>query len=387
MQATKITYFFLLLFFANIARCVEPNQLELKDGKKIEFIGCSKVGEKALRVITKDGRTLTVPRGKLSDAEVVRRFGTLVPHFYGKAYRVKSKLPNDFSIKAFKDKLAPLTRLLKREEFKTDSQKLIKLDGKKKISVVAVAFVCASAPVIPYYVYEPKKYYVKGKKVPLVIFLHGVGEVGDNVKKLFFHPQSLIFISPENQKRYPCYFMAPQLPGDGVRSWVNINSWGIVSVELMPVIGIVKEMLAKYPDIDPDRIYVTGLSSGGFGAWELICKYPDIFAGAVPVAAGLKETLPMVTKSVKGRSVWVFNNPNENPRIRNGAKKMVVKFGKCGGEGRYTEYIKYKIDKKGKKKRVNPRGHFSWLWAYAEPDLIPWLFGVKKGREKKQCKQ
>ena len=198
--------FLILLFCVCTSAAAESYQLELKDGKSVDFRVLRRIGEDKLQVILNNGRKVLYTRSELSEKEVEKRFAPI--HIYGKAIRVKSKLPNDFSIKKFKQKLAPLIDQLQREEYKVESLKLIKLAGKQKISKVAACWLSACIPVLPYFVYKPnKKSLVENTKVPLVIFLHGVGETGDNVKKLFRHPQVLAFISPEHQEKYPCFFL------------------------------------------------------------------------------------------------------------------------------------------------------------------------------------
>ena len=104
----------LILYFATFAvslSALEYNQIELRDGKVISFSSCSKVGQKALKVVTVEGKQMTVPRENLSDSEIIRRFGSLIPLYYGKAYYKESKLPGDFNTGEFRKKCLPLIKL------------------------------------------------------------------------------------------------------------------------------------------------------------------------------------------------------------------------------------------------------------------------------------
>ncbi len=347
--------------------------LKLKNGGELTFSVLRRSGKNELQVILTDGQKVLLKRSQLSEEEAERRLPPL--HIYGKAIPVKSRLPNDFNLNEFKEKLVPMVDLLKRDEYKNIGSELTKLAGSNKLWKVDPYYVASKIPIMEYFYFVPdKKNIKKDKKVPLVVFLHGKGDE----YKLAKHPQIFTFIDPKNQKKYPCFFLAPQLNGKVLNgsSWCNMNE-GCVSMNLLPVIGIIKKMLREFPGIDEKRIYVTGLSSGGFAAWESLLKFPDFFAAAFPVACGYDEMVPMITDKIKKHSVWAFNNPNEKMKARKGGAKMLVKFANCGGEAKYTEYIKYRTDAKGNRKKVKGNRHAAWLWAYAEPDLIPWLFSIK----------
>src|SRR5262249_33303017 len=131
--------------------------------------------------------------------------------------------------------------------------------------------------------YDPKQSY------PLVIFLHGAGERGDDNEKQLLHgiPE---FARTENRRQYPCFLVAPQCPG-GAR-WVEVD-WGAERhtrpKEPSEPARLTLELIAalqKECRIDPQRIYVTGLSMGGFGTWDLVSRRPDLFAAAAPVCGG-----------------------------------------------------------------------------------------------------
>ena len=352
-------------------RGASSNVLELSDGRRIKFISLSKVGDNSLRVVLPGGKVVLLPKSRLSEGERKRRFGSVTELHYGKAVFHKSALSEKWFADAFKAKVAPLVKEMRRGVFDARMAAWKRLvDDPKVISVDQLFLPSSVSPVMEYYYFAPSDWELKGVgKVPLVVFLHGTGEAGGDVNRLFKHSQCLVFIHPKMRKRYPCYLLAPHL--DGKKR--NIY-WTGENQEM--VVAIVDGMLRKFPRIDPDRIYVTGLSSGGYASWELLFKHPGKFAGAVPVAAGDKYILDMITTRQRV-GVWCFMNTNEGKQSREGAVALLKKAAAFGADCRYTtsqcETIRF--DRKaGKKLRRKAPGHFAWLWAYAEPKLIPWLF-------------
>lgn len=200
----------------------------------------------------------------------------------------------------------------------------------------------------------------KSEKVPLVLFLHGIGEAGhDNRKQLAKHPQPLVFVQPWNQEEFPCFFVAPQLKEkNGIWCGGDFDS---PSENLRKAVAIVDELIQNYSSIDKDRIYVTGLSSGGIGAWDALAKFPNKFAAAVPISAGWDPNMIQHKQKV---SAWAFYNEQEGEFTKKYCNKMLAKIKKNGGEARITAYPM--------------KGHGTWKLAYGEPELIPWLFKQKR---------
>ncbi len=208
---------------------------------------------------------------------------------------------------------------------------------------------------LPYRLYKPA---ASKENRPLVLFLHGAGERGgDNEAQLKIGVKYFV----ENQAQYPCYVVAPQCPSKF--QWVN-TPWGApkhaipaqpteplrLSIEL--VAALQRELA-----IDPKRLYVTGLSMGGFGAWDAIARHPKMFAAAVPVCGGADEaTAPRIAKV----PVWVFHGGNDDIVKTARSRNIVEALKKAGGTPKYTEFPG--VD------------HFSWDPAYQERELFPWLF-------------
>lgn len=200
-----------------------------------------------------------------------------------------------------------------------------------------------------------------GEKLPLVLFLHGAGERGgDNVKQLLYLPEALA--RPENRERYACYSLVPQCPDD--RRWVEVP-WD--AVESTPqdaagpamrmVLEMLDEVLHAWP-IDPERVYLTGLSMGGYGAWDLALRRPDTFAALAPLCGGGDETLAARLKSLP---IWAVHGEKDAavPVVR--SRRMIAAVRAAGGDPRYSE--------------LPGVGHNCWSQAYApEFGLLDWMF-------------
>ncbi len=221
----------------------------------------------------------------------------------------------------------------------------------------------ADGKTLPYRLLKPLNYNPK-EKYPLVVFLHGAGERGDDNDKQLVHgvPE---FLTPENRKDYPCFLIAPQCP-EG-KKWVEVD-WSAES-EIQPkgpsepmqlTLGLIDQMRKDYP-IDGKRIYVTGLSMGGFGAWDVIARRPDLFAAAVPICGGGDEAT--ATKIAK-IPIWAFHGAKDPAVNVNRTRHMIAALKKAGGEPKYTEYP--------------DEGHASWVPAYKDAAMMKWLFGQKK---------
>jgi predicted peptidase len=122
--------------------------------------------------------------------------------------------------------------------------------------------------------------------------------------------------------------------------------------------GIEKEF-----GIDPSRRYIMGLSMGGYGTWDALCRRPDYFAAAVPICGGADEEQ---AERIAGIPVWVFHGALDQtvPTIR--SRNIVAALKKAGGNPIYSECA-----------GVN---HASWKNALAEPDLLKWLFNQKRAQ-------
>lgn len=128
------------------------------------------------------------------------------------------------------------------------------------------------------------------ERYPLVLYLHTSGERGNDNERTTFGAQ--MFLNPVNREDYPCYVIVPQCP-EG-RTWAFDKSPGSYdfpkdypeSRMMKEVIELVRLFMQR-PDVDPDRVYIYGMSMGGIGAFDAVARHPDIFAAAVPICGDI----------------------------------------------------------------------------------------------------
>ncbi|MBL0027015.1 MAG: prolyl oligopeptidase family serine peptidase [Saprospiraceae bacterium] len=211
---------------------------------------------------------------------------------------------------------------------------------------------------MPYNIYYPKNY---GKeKVPLFIWLHGSGERGDdNVSQLIHIVPYLA--SDITQIKYPCIVLAPQCPKEEYWAPIKKTEWRIIndSEVTKPMSGVMEliDKLLKDPKIDKNRVYLGGLSMGGFGTLDLLSRRPQLFAGAVPICGG--ADLGKAT-NYKDVPVWVFHGAKDTAVPVQFSRDLISVLKEAGGDPKYTEYP--------------DGGHDVWNKAIREPELLKWLF-------------
>lgn len=213
---------------------------------------------------------------------------------------------------------------------------------------------------------EPAAWQESDKKFPLVIFLHGAGERGDDNEAQLVHGMK-DFASDANREKYPCFVVAPQCPKN--ESWASIDRTqekaalaDQPSKALALVMELIQQTETEYP-IDSERIYITGLSMGGYGTWDAIERYPDRFAAALPICGGGDSSQEQVSKIVK-LPIWVFHGGDDTVVPAARSIEMVEAIKQAGGEPKYTQY--------------EGVGHDSWTETYKNPEVLKWLFSQKR---------
>ena len=188
---------------------------------------------------------------------------------------------------------------------------------------------------------------------PLILFLHGAGERGsDNEAQLNNNANGAMrLLDDDNLALQPVFMIAPQCPTDG---WW---SGGI----LLTAIGLVDQIAATY-NIDPDRVYVTGLSMCGMGTWSAVTAEPDRFAAAVPMS-GNGDTNP--AGAVAAIPFWFFHAANDGTVGVEGSDNLVAALRNAGGSVIYTRY--------------DTGGHGIWPVAYTHPLLFQWFVSQQRG--------
>jgi predicted peptidase len=208
-------------------------------------------------------------------------------------------------------------------------------------------------------------------RYPLVLFFHGSGERGDDNQKQLQHGVRR-FAAQASQTQYPCFVLVPQCPTHlynqpilwtGERERMHsLKLAPEAAIPLRTALELTITIEEKFP-IDRDRIYVTGISMGGFASWEALIRYPQKFAAAIPVCGGGDVNY---ADRIKDILIWAFHGADDSTVPVQCSRSMIEMIRKAGGNPRYTEYPGV--------------GHNSWDLAYAEPELLSWLFSQVKGR-------
>lgn len=210
---------------------------------------------------------------------------------------------------------------------------LAQLQTVKKVNIIRKT-------TITYLLSLPADYEVKkNEKFPLLIFLHGSGERGTDINKVKVNgPPSFL----DNRKDFPFITVSPQCPE---------GSWWITE-DLQEML----EQLKKDLHIDNNRIYLTGLSMGGFGTWAWACAYPEQFAAIAPICGGGDIQF---ADELKSTPVWAFHGEADPVVSSKRTIEMVEAVNANGGKARMTIYPGV--------------GHGSWVEAYKNEELYQWL--------------
>lgn len=212
---------------------------------------------------------------------------------------------------------------------------------------------------LPYRLLKPVNPKVK-ERFPLIIFLHGAGERGSDNERQLDHIASAV-LDERARGKYPCYVLAPQCPaGDswigGKRTASGYQMDSEPSRPMKALIALIRKLEEEYP-IDTTRIYITGLSMGGFGTFDLISRMPEKFAAAVPICGGADSDF---TARFANIPMWIFHGSKDQIVPVEFSRTVVRNLWNQHASPGYTEYADI--------------AHESWIQAYQEPHLLPWLF-------------
>lgn len=209
----------------------------------------------------------------------------------------------------------------------------------------------------------------ESKPYPLVLFLHGSGERGEDNESQLIHGSKLFMDSIDT---YPAVVIFPQCPKDDY--WANLtrpdeggrNRIFTFYTEKGPnpslslVIKLLEEMLQK-PFIDKERIYFSGLSMGGFGIWELLWRIPEVPAVALPICGGAPREKGVHMTHIP---IWAFHGVDDNAVHPRYSIAIVKSVQQAGGKAKLSLYPNV--------------GHNSWDNAFAETDYLKWMFSKSK---------
>ena len=220
---------------------------------------------------------------------------------------------------------------------------------------------------MPYRILYPENY-DSLKKYPLVLLLHGAGERGtDNEQQLQWGGS--LFLKPEKRRTFPCFVVVPQCPEN--EYWASVKfqrdqypldlDFNYKAYTITRALKTVIELLENMKEnegVDRRRVYIMGLSMGGMGTLEAVYRYPRMFAGAVAICGG--GDVRSYSKEAAHVTVWLFHGEQDSVVVVENSRRMRDRLKELDAEVKYTEYPEV--------------GHDSWINAFADTDLIPWLF-------------
>ncbi len=189
------------------------------------------------------------------------------------------------------------------------------------------------------------------EKIPLILFLHGAGEKGTNNTSQIANRANGAFNLIEDPAR-KAYMMAPQTP----TGWASATIADAVMDE-------VSKLLVETPEIDPNRVYITGLSMGGEGTWYFMNRFPHVFAGGIPICG---VTTISHAGTISHIPTWAYHNDGDGVIPVSHSRTMVARLQRLGSPVIYSEFVS--------------NSHNSWTAAYTNPTTRAWIFSQVKGQ-------
>jgi predicted peptidase len=204
-----------------------------------------------------------------------------------------------------------------------------------------------------YLLYLPKEHAESTNRWPLMFFLHGAGERGSNLSKVSVHgPPKLV----KQKKEFPLIIVSPQCPADEV--WDDAT-----------LLALLDSVCARYR-VDTNRIYLTGLSMGGYGTWSLGLRHPERFAAIAPICGG-GDVLPILlasrrnSKALRSLGVWAFHGAKDPVVPVSESERMIAALRKAGVKDvQLTVYPEAE--------------HDSWTETYENPKLFEWFLAHRR---------
>jgi predicted peptidase len=239
------------------------------------------------------------------------------------------------------------------------------------LSAYQKQFFIRGADTLRYRILYPENY-KKEKSYPLIVFLHGAGERGNNNESQLIHGGDL-FLKDSLRRQFSAIVIFPQCPADSfwnrftmrMDTSATFNQSLNISDLTTPerLVKLLMDSLAENKIADKKRIYIGGLSLGGFGTYDLVIHYPDYFAAAFPICG--QSNTKLYTQKAAKVPVWIFHGALDNVVNPQPDRNLIIALQSMGAKNaKYTEY---------------PNAmHNSWDNAFAEPGLLPWLFSFKK---------
>jgi poly(3-hydroxybutyrate) depolymerase len=220
---------------------------------------------------------------------------------------------------------------------------------------------------LPYRLFIPAGY-DSSKKYPLILYFHGAGGRGaDNLRQVTDVPRFLVFAEPALQRQWPCFILAPQCPENvqwANMSWsepTGVGKFTSITWPMEASLALLDSLPQEYRGIDTSRIYVMGISMGGYGTWDAVCRFPRKFKAAVPVCGGGDPTQVATMTDLKSLRVRAYHSADDTTVPAARSREMIQALKALNGlQPKYTEFP--------------DGGHDAYTRAFSDPTLPRWLF-------------
>lgn len=228
-----------------------------------------------------------------------------------------------------------------------------------------------SNDVLVYRLFTPE---TEEEKVPLILYLHGAGAIGDDNITHITTKDAASFVTEEMQELHPCYVLAPQLPerytaaGESPADEQSAKGWTDEEVQ-EALMGTIQEIARTNGNVDMDRIYITGHSMGALGVWGMIAAYPDVFAAAVPIS-GLWDGS---VDDLVDLPIWIFHGEKDEVVPVDRETMLRDRLEELGGNVRMTIYTDEDFAAAGV---TDPHG--ANVPAYSDQEMFDWMFDQKR---------
>lgn len=227
-----------------------------------------------------------------------------------------------------------------------------------------------SSDSLPYRILYPKDFSTS-KQYPVVLFLHGAGERGNDNTTQLVHGSAL-FSNEENRLNFPAIVIFPQCPKEDYWSNVAVNrnqqplglkfQYDKGPTKALQLTMALMDSIVNESFVKKDQVYVMGLSMGGMGTFEILYRKPDMFAAAIPICGGGDtEAAKIYAAKVP---LWIFHGAQDNVVAPQLSLDMAAKIMEYGGQPNLSLY--------------GDANHNSWDPAFKEPGLLAWLFSLKQ---------
>ena len=242
--------------------------------------------------------------------------------------------------------------------------------GQDKSLFEKKTFVSEGGDSLNYRILYPEEY--DGTKAyPLVLFLHGAGERGNDNEKQLTHGADL-FLDPENRKKFPAIVAFPQCPEDlywidiAIRSKLRDNPDFKESIkspsEELALVNELVDHIEETESVKSNQRYIMGLSMGAFGTFETLGRWPEKYAAAIAICGG--GNLSLTKNYADHTALWITHGAKDDVVPVTLSRRIYRALKEQGSDVRYTEFP--------------DANHNAWDPTFALPELLPWLFSNRK---------